>query len=399
MFTLKGLAMAVSMATTITLTACGGSSSSSSSPQPSPTPAPAPVPAPDPQITIPDSQLQAIIDGAVGGEVPGIVVHVVTPDDEFIGSAGVANLDSLESMTVDAKIPNGSAGKKATALLAIMLQEEGLYDLDDFISEYLPTEVIDRIQYGDQITIRQLLNHTAGVHDYLDQDTVEQWFEALIDDPDSIKTDAFALAISIDKPAYFVPGTGFQYSNSNYLLVGLVMDTVLGEHHSSAMRSRVIEPLGLNGTYFNGVENDRGDIVSGYFYFDDELVDTKPYYDNIGVADAPFVGPAEDVSTLLRAIVQDDSVVTDDMREEMFGEQSLIEFRNNQFYGLGMFVIPRGDITFYEHGGSEPGYQTFTTHASELDITVTVLFNCGEYDACTDVTGPLSDEIVLAVLP
>lgn len=242
-----------------------------------------PLPAPQ------ETDYQLVLDSAVENGIPGVALSIAGPEPQFVGSAGVADLDTLSPMQTYDAMPTGSTGKKATALLAAMLHYDGLLDVDDTIDTWLPESLLSQIQYSDQITLRQLLNHTFGVYDYLDDDISDQWFEAILSDPSSLKTDQYALQFALNKPAYFEPRTDFQYSNTGYLLAGLIMDQVLGEHHSIAMRNRIFIPLGLNNTYYNGVEKQLGSIVSGYLKIDDELLNSKPAYENIGVADAPLV--------------------------------------------------------------------------------------------------------------
>lgn len=344
-------------------------------------------------LTLSES-LQTLLDSTVGNDVPGLILHVEGPDIDFTGVAGVSDIDSFTPMQPDHQMPVGSAGKKATALLVAMLHEDQILDIDDLISQYLPDEILSRITYSDQITIRQLLNHTAGVHDYLDSDTAGEWFDYAIETVGELKTDIDALAFIYDKPAYFAPGTGVKYSNSGYLLVGLILDQVLGEHHSIALRNRVLIPLGLNKTYYSGIENSLGTSISGYIREDGEMDNTKPFYESVGVADAPLVSTASDLSHLLREIITDDSVVTDDIRELLLGDSSVVETPYGFDFGLGLFVDSMNGQLAYHHGGAEVGYETRNIYLVERDTTVTLFSNCHGYDACDDKTALLVQQIL-----
>jgi D-alanyl-D-alanine carboxypeptidase len=196
------------------------------------------------------------------------------------------------------------------------------------------------------------------------------------------------------KPAYFEPGMGVQYSNSGYLLAGLVLDAVLGEHHSSALRNRVLIPLGLNDTYYGGVENELGMSISGYIIEDGEMENTKPFYESVGVADAPLVTTVSDLSQLLRAIMTDDSVVTDDIRELLIGEASVVSTTYGFDFGLGLFVDNINGQLVYHHGGAEVGYETRNLYFVDDDITVTLFSNCHGYSACDNKTDQLIQEVM-----
>ncbi len=233
---------------------------------------------------------QAVLDDAISSTFPGVVLAISSPELDFLGSAGLADVASQQAMTPQAIMPNGSAGKKATALLVAMLHDQGVLNIDDNIATWLPDTLLAQIAYSDQITLRQLLNHTAGVYDYLDDETNDIWRDAVFNNPELLKTDKYALQLALNYPAYFAPGEDFHYSNTGYLLAGLILDTVLGEHHHKALRQQVLIPFGLNNTFYNGIEKDNAEIISGYYITGDgETINTKRYYENIGVADAPLM--------------------------------------------------------------------------------------------------------------
>lgn len=200
----------------IVLAACGSSSDSSGPIIPSPQPTP-------------NVDYQSMLQAAVNSGLPGVIMAIESPEINFIGAAGVSDIDTQAPMQTYHQMPTGSSGKKATALLVAMLHEEGMLDMDNTISTWLPSSILSRIENSESMTLRQLLNHTAGVWDYLDDGSSDEWFEAIIDDPTSVKTDMFALQFALDRPANFAPGEAFNYSNTGYLLAGLILDEVLGE--------------------------------------------------------------------------------------------------------------------------------------------------------------------------
>lgn len=376
----KFTTLAITSVCLLGLSACGGGSSKQQTNVPPPQPAPL--------------DYQALLNDTVSDVLPGIVLHIESPDKTVLLSAGLSDIASQSPMQVDAQMPVGSAGKKATALLALMLHEDGLLDIDDSLDTWLPTELVDRIEYGADITLRQLLTHTAGVHDYLAPDTAEAWFEAIMTDPTSLKTDAYALAFSIDKAADFAPGTNFNYSNSGYLLTGLILDSVLGEHHSAALRERVLIPLGMNNTYYNGVEKALGQIISGYFNLNGEVLNTKEAYENIGVADAPLVSTVEDMTLLLRAIATDDTIVSSSIRELMIGDENLTDIGDDVYYGMGMMKDIINGLPVYHHGGDEPGYATTNLYIPHNDTSITVFVNCGVAQDCENEQNVLVQTIL-----
>lgn len=368
----------------ILLTGCGSSSDNAKvTPQPQP----------------PASKgFQALIDETVGEDIPGLILRVEGPGTDFLGAAGLADIQNVQPMQVYHQMPTGSAGKKATALLVAMLHLEGLLNIDSLISTWLPESILDNIPYSDQITIRQLLNHTAGIHDYLDEDTSAEWFESGIDSIGQLKTDIDALQFIYNKPAYFAPGEGVKYSNSGYLLVGLILDAVLGEHHHNALRNRVLIPLGLNDTYYSGLENELGSSIPGYILEDGEMVNTKAFYESVGVADAPLVSTVSDLTSLLRAILTNESVVTDEMRDILIGQESIVNTPYGFDFGLGLFKeIINGGVV-YHHGGDEAGYKISNLYSVDTDTAITLFANCNGYNACIQKADALMQQLLAKVL-
>ena len=280
-------------------------------------------------------------------------------------------------------IPAGSSGKKATALLVSLLAEDGLLDLDAPISMWLPEELLSQIQHSDNMTIRTLLNHTSGIFDYLDPSTAREYFEAIQMDTTSLKTDIFPLQFTLNKAGYFAPGEGFKYSNTGYLLAGLIMDQVLGEHHSVALRNRVIDPIGMISSYYSGVEKERGEIISGYYTdVDGEVIQTKSWYENIGVADAPLVSSVNDMALLLKTIIEDETLISQEVRDNLFGSTNLITLENGFFYGLGIYKENFNGKLVYHHNGLEIGYSTVNIYIPESKTSITAFLNCGGSTQC-----------------
>ena len=369
------------------LAACGSSNKKS-------VPVVTAPPPPPPPIVAQEFDYQNLLDMTVTADIPGVVLEIKGPDIDFIGSAGLADIDSQENMQTYHQIPAGSAGKKATTLLVAMMHDQGILNVDDKITTWLPDTLLSQIPHSDKMTLRQLLMHTAGIHDYLDDSTADNWFSTAFSDPDTLKTDIYALQFALNQAAYFEPGTGYKYSNTGYLLAGLILDTILGEHHYKALRSMIIEPLGLNDTYYSGLEREMGSTASGYTKIDGNTLNTKPFYYNVGVADAPLVSTASDLNTLLRAIIKDTHTVNDDIRETLLGDQSMTDLGNDVYYGLGLFKDIIQGFTVYHHGGEEAGYKTANIYIEELDTGFSMLFNCHGYTECNNQ----SDAVVQLVL-
>lgn len=378
-YTLKSKLLCTSIA--LLLTACGGSSDTK-----------APPIIEKPEVITMD--YQKVIDDTISDTIPGIVLLVENPEKSFLGSAGLADIESQAAMQTYHIMPNGSAGKKLTALLIAMLEEEGMLNQDNTIDTWLSEALLAQIEHSEEMTLLQLLNHTAGVYNYLDDDDFK---EAVLLDPSSLKTDSYALNFALNKPASFAPGQGWSYSNTGYLLAGLILDEILGKHHSSEIRSRILDPLAMNSSHYGGVEKERGEIISGYisWFNDDELFNTKTLYENIGVADAPLVSSVEDIALLLKTIISDDSFISPHVKARLLEDNNLQDLGNGTYYGQGIFKDTINGKTIYHHGGIEAGYSTTNIYIPINQTSITAFFNCGGFEACESKTDAMIQKVLL----
>jgi len=370
-----------SVAAALLLTACGSSNKAADS---------------NVQSTQPEEQqfdYQALLEKTVEGEIPGVALYIDSPTFKFHGAAGVANIDSQTPMQIDARIPNGSAGKKLTALLASMLVNDQQLDLDKPITTYLPTDITSRVANAEAITTRQMLQHTAGLFDYLNESD-GAFYDSVLKEPDSIKTDTFAMSFAYGQSANFVPATDWSYSNTGYILTGLILDELLAEHHSKAMREKIFEPFGLDSMSYGGVEKDFASINSGYFLYEGELIDTKLYYQNIGVADAPVVGSAKDMADVLNIIVKGE-LLSATSHQLMLADNSFINTNINGLqYSYGLFKEMINGKEVIQHHGSELGYATYNFYIKESETTAAFIVNCNGYTACDNAHKSLYNQVI-----
>ncbi|WP_170940640.1 serine hydrolase domain-containing protein [Pseudoalteromonas sp. NBT06-2] len=342
---------------------------------------------------------QPMLDNLISEHIPGAVLLVETKIGSYIGSAGFKDLEKKKPMTTDVVIPNGSAGKKLTALLVAMLADEGVLSLDASISRYLESELLSQIQYSDKMTLRQLLNHTSGIFEYNDAGEYA-FFKAQYANKGKVTTDMFPLSFALNQPADFEPSKGHSYSNSGYALAGIILERVLKQHPSIAIRNKILTPLNMTSSYSKGVEEHKPKLTSGFFINDVDptfpipmniWVDTKDIIGTTATSDAPLTSSVNDMAKLLRAIVTNNNIVNQRVREQMIGEENLVEswgqrfYRSSDFYyGLGIWVEEVNGKKFYHHGGTEFGYFTQNIYIPDGDISITAFANCGVNDHCEE---------------
>ncbi|WP_152960754.1 serine hydrolase [Pseudoalteromonas sp. P1-9] len=359
------------------------------------------------------NKYQPLLDNLVSKHIPGAVLLVESKHARFIGSAGFKDLEKKQPMTIDVVMPNGSAGKKLTALLITLLAEEGIVDLDSPISKYLDKELLGKIQYSNRMTLRHLLNHTSGIFEYNDASEYA-FFKAQYAQKNKVTTDMFPLSFALNQPADFAPGKGYSYSNTGYALAGIILERVLKDHPSKAIRKRILEPLVMTSSYSKGVEKHHPELASGFFINDEDpffptpvnvWVDTKDIIGTTATSDAPLASDVNDMAKLLRAIVRKNNVVSENVRTQMIGEEYLIEswgprfYRASDFYyGLGIWVEEINGRKFYHHGGTEFGYFTQNIYIPEGDVSITAFANCGVNDKCEEAFQNFTFEVLDSVL-
>lgn len=386
----------------IGLSACGGSSSSDSQPVPIPTPTPTPTPAPAAQLN--EADVQGLLDAVVSAGVPGVTMTIDSPVQQYSIAAGVSSQETLEPLRVEQQMPAGSAGKLMIATLVMQLVEQDRLSLQDTLTDWLDEDTTSRIAFANEITVRHLLGHTSGIFEYLHN---PQAAADLFAAPEQLRGDAEILQYFLDQPATFSPGASFSYSNSNYVLLGLIVDAVLEEHHAAALRANVIDPVFMDNTYYLGFENDRGEIVSGYrdladlgFSETSMVEDVKPLFANLGLADAPVASTTEDMSRFLRSLGTENQLLSEQSINTMLDPDNLSLLDGSfyldggeLYYGLGVFMEQNTDTTLFHHGGDQFGWLTHNVFHQEKDTVVTVMLNCGG-DEC----GQLGNDLVRLIL-
>ncbi|MGW4498499.1 serine hydrolase domain-containing protein [Micromonospora sp. NPDC004336] len=204
------------------------------------------------------SRVQQALDRAVAdGGVPGMVAEVRDRHGRWFGSAGMADLRSGRERRPEERFRIGSATKPFTATVVLQLEAEGRLSLDDTVDEWLPGLVGGGDNDGATITVRHLLNHTSGIFNY-GNDTEEfakfsgpAWLEHRHDTypPERL------VEIGLRNPRSFeAPGDGFVYSNTGYILAGMIVERVTGGTLADEISRRIVDPLELTGTYLPGAE-------------------------------------------------------------------------------------------------------------------------------------------------
>jgi D-alanyl-D-alanine carboxypeptidase len=211
------------------------------------------VPSDAPQFPMPQNnhpngqELQRVLDDYVHRGFVGAVLLVDDPTMGFwAGSAGLASLELNQPVTPYHLFHSASVAKTYVAASALALVEQGRLDLDMPLSHYLRAKTMDGIENADAVTVRQMMEHTSGIYDYTRD---PNYFLQYIAHPTGTPSPQEFLSYVRGKPAEFAPGRGWSYSNTNYLLLSLVIDGITGDH-ARFLDEQIVQPLDLNQTYY-----------------------------------------------------------------------------------------------------------------------------------------------------
>ena len=300
---------------------------------------------------------------------PGVIAAVQTPEDTWVGTLGVADLSSEEPMSAEVHQRIGSVTKTFTVSLLLQAAADGLLSLDDTIDRY-----VENVPNGDEITLRQLANMTSGIASYTFN---EQWQDALFSDPQRIWRPEELVRFGIEDSPAFDPGTEFQYSNTNTVLLGLVLEQVSGKTIGDLYREGIIEPLGLQQTSFPNADpafpdpHPQGYTLQGQD--DGESLDATDWNPSWGWTAGAMISTVDDLLVYGRALGTGEGLLPPELQAErlnsfMGGPPPLSADKD---YGIGLV----NDHGWLGHTGELPGFNTAVYYHPELDATVVVEVN------------------------
>lgn len=285
---------------------------------------------------LPDT-VQQQVDEAIDFGLDGIMVYVDKKGQPpAFYTAGFMNRDKKIPADPQAYFKIASISKLYIAAATAKLAAAGQLSLDKRLAEYLP-ELADSIENSDKITLRLLVQHRSGIPNFTDQPE-HDWANP----PRSNKE---ALSYVLGKPADFAPDEKYGYCNTNYLLIGEILDKTLGYSHHDYIQE-MLKPLGLHHTFSLMSEVDPDSLMSGYSKGWEYDVKSQDYI----VPGGSMVATLQDVGVFLRAL----------------NDRSLLNEKEQEIYS---------SIYTYEHTGLLPGYQSIARYFKDIDTVVVQFVN------------------------
>jgi D-alanyl-D-alanine carboxypeptidase len=332
----------------------------------------------------PSVRLQHELDAIVAAGATGVTAEIDTGQHHLRESSGAAVAGSDAPVPVDARFRMGSVTKAFVATVVLQLVAEHRLGLDDPVSSVLPGV----LPYADLITVRELLNHTSGVPEYLRTLPSPRSAEFL-----ALRwrtwTAAELVARVADQDVLFEPGTQARYSNTNYLLLGMIIERITGHTYATEIRHRIIRPLHLTHTTVPGtVPYLRGAHAHGYLTIGGDLVDITDVNPSIMGASGEMISTTRDVNSFFEAL----------FGGRLLPPALLEEMRTPAVrspYGLGLIIRTSRlcAVPAYGKDGDAPGYSTWSFHIPGRSITVSV--NWGTAPSNGAVNAMLDSELCL----
>ena len=319
--------------------------------------------------------IQAEMDDLTVGELPpGMVVWIDAPPYHFAGASGLANLTDETPMSPEGAFRIGSITKMFTAAVIMQLVEDGVLTLDDPLALWLP-EVAEQLPYGDEITVRHLLTHTSGLFNVVEHEMYyADLFTAMVVDEatgnvtlDCVERDPNdTLARYVyGKEAQFEPGTQWRYSNTNYTLLGMIIETAMEMPLADTYRTNIYEPLGMTSTFLDCYEAPLSDIVHGYTGAGAEMADVTELHESVGWSAGGLVSTAPDLVAFARGLFGGALFENPETLAAMTTPAP------DSTYGLGIMLQEET----MGHSGYIAGFRSVLNYAPELDTVVVMFYN------------------------
>ncbi|MEV5737768.1 serine hydrolase domain-containing protein [Streptomyces sp. NPDC052292] len=322
------------------------------------------LPAPD--VTGLDSVLHSVVDQGA----PGALARVDDGDDSYLVTRGFADRSTRQAISAADRFRIGSVTKSFSAVVLLQLADEHKLDLDAPVNRYLPELLPD-----DRITVRHVLSHRSGLYDYSND-----MFASSVSGFEAVRNKVFGyrdlIALSLSKPRTNAPGAAYSYSNTNYVVAGLLIEKLTGKPVRDAYEKRLITPLGLRDTFY--VHPDTripGRHAHGYLTPDAagaELVDATDQTASWAQSAGALISSARDLNTFYSAL----------LRGRLLSAARLAEMERftrvdgTTSYGLG---LRRRDlscgVSVYGHTGAVQGFYTYAFASKDGSRSLTAAAN------------------------
>lgn len=332
---------------------------------------------------VPEKELQQVLESfrSANPEVYGGMLLISSPDYFWKSSCGTTFKDG-DSLRADDQFFAASVSKMMTATVILKYMEKGLLKPDDPLAQYLPAQLMTGLHeysgqsYGDKMTIRQCLNHTTGLGDNFND---PNFINLMVQNPEKVwQPEELLDYTKKNLPPFFAPGEKFQYSDTNYNLLGMIIEKVSGKTLSQVFREELFIPLKMKHTYRQYREPARPSIKGrepSHFYYGEMdvagLVSLSADWGGGGL-----ITTTEDLKLFLRAFADNKLFVKKETKALMCNE--VVQWVPGVDYGLGVIHVDFTKLEDPQYGnlyGHIGASTAFMFYWPEKDMVITGCFN------------------------
>lgn len=319
-----------------------------------------------------------ILSKMIDPDFRGIVVVVQNDTIIFKKEKGYADLPNKIPNTSDTRFASASAGKVFVAVGIMQLIEQGRLMFEDTLGSIFD---IDLHEIDPDVTIEQLLTHTSGVPDYFDESIMVEYEDLWIDFPNyRIRHNADLLPLFINKPMIYPKGERFQYNNTGYVLLAMIIEKIAGLDFDQYLQTHVFDVCNMKSTGYYELDRLPAKCANNYIYCED----TNDYRTNIYSVDAKGTGAGGafitvgDIISFWNGLLSY-KLLSKELTLDMLRKQSGDGMNNEEgYYGYGVWIVSSNDIDIPYFQGCDPGVSFISEYNPKMNMLSVLVSNYGD---------------------
>lgn len=345
-----------------------------------------------PLATPPALSPDDLLANLVAHGAPGVTLAISRAGETiYAGAAGFASLEEQTPLEATDRLRIASITKTFVATTILQLVDDGLLSLDDTVAQWLDDPAVGAIPHVDTVTVRQLLNHTSGIYDYLDATDTTFYDDAFFNpDADWSKVwtlpELLAYASADNHEPYFAPGEGIHYSNTTYLLLGMIAEQATGHTFAEELDARILTPLSLRATSLEMGAALPADVADAYQVIDGAPVNVTAVNLTWSWTGGGMVSTVADLLRFAEAVFSGE-LLSPASLAEMFSWVPDASYGTEGFeWGMGIYRYPTPVGELVGKDGDNAGSTSFMMRLIDEEITVAVLANIAPDDGAIRMT-------------
>jgi D-alanyl-D-alanine carboxypeptidase len=346
-------------------------------------------------------RFQSVLDKYTGKGLPGIILLTKDNNGVWVGASGKADIAKNIPMRPCHVAKVASITKIFMGVLTMKLVEQGQFSLSDKISNWIPSSIIKKVHNADKTTIGDLLHHSSGIYDIISDNG---FYLAVLNNPEKKWKQEELLKYVYGKPADFDYGTKTGYSNTNFLLLSMVIDMATGKGHGDLLRQEVMGTLGLtNSFYYYAEPIPAHGVAQGYFdlYNNETIVNLSNYNTGSGNGYTGLYSNVHDLLTFSDALFVNKTLISNASLNQMLTFDPAVEYDRQLGYAVqrDLFMGVPGEYGI-GHRGRDLAYSADMFYFPNQDKTMIIILNYGTdaESSLKEVYAECRNEIVDALL-